>query len=61
MSFCGIPCPMCNSLIEHTWEQYQLAIKCQQIMCWDKCGMDVYAPAMWIFLNKIVLVEGEEE
>lgn len=24
-------------------------------MCWDKCGMDIFAPGMWIFLNKVVL------
>jgi len=30
-------------------------------MCWDKCGMDVFAPAMWIWMNKIVLNGSEEE
>ena len=61
MSYCSIPCPMCGSWQQHTWEQYQLAMKCQQIMCWDSCRMDVNAPAMWIFLNKIVLDGSEEE
>jgi len=61
MSYCSIPCPICGCWKQHTWEQYQLAVQSQQIMCWDKCGMDVFAPTMWIWMNKIVLNGSEEE
>lgn len=61
MSYCSIPCPQCGTYLIHTWEEYQLALKCQQIMCWHSCGMDVFAPALEIFLNKIVLDGSVEE
>jgi len=51
MIYCLIQCPLCGFDISLDWEGYQLAVQCEQLMCWEPCGMDVYAPAMYIFLN----------
>lgn len=55
MSYASIPCPSCGSRRVVDWDEYELIMKCQQFMCWDSCGMDVFAPPMWVFLNKVVL------
>jgi len=56
-----MPCPVCSTYRMIDWEEYQLIITTQQFMCWDSCGMDVYAPPMWVFLNKVVLDGSEQE
>jgi len=61
MKFASVPCPVCATYRMIDWEEYQLIITTQQFMCWDSCGMDVYVPPMWVFMNKVVLDGSEQE
>jgi hypothetical protein len=55
VSYASIPCPSCGKHRVVEWDEYQLIMKCQQFMCWGSCGMDIFAPAIWVFMNKVIL------
>jgi hypothetical protein len=51
-----IPCPMCGTERDVSEEELQLIIECNQFMCWDQCGMDIFLPPMYLFFH----LRGEE-
>jgi hypothetical protein len=61
MSYASVPCPVCGVHRIVDWEEYTLILDCHQFMCWNSCGMDVFANPMWVFMNKIVLDGSAEE
>jgi hypothetical protein len=52
-----IPCPMCGTERDVSEEELQLIIECNQFMCWDECGMDIFLPPMYLFFH----LRGEDD
>lgn len=46
-----IPCPICGTTRTVKQSELELIIETNQFMCWDKCGMDIFLPPMYLFFH----------
>lgn len=54
-----IPCPMCGTERKVSQEELQVIKMCNQFMCWEVCGMDIFLPPMYLFFH--ARQEGDDE
>jgi len=54
-----IHCPECGTPRKVSMEELELIIECNQFMCWEVCGMDVFLPPMHLFFNSYPEGDGE--
>ena len=54
-----IHCPVCGTPRKVSMEELQLIIECNQFMCWDVCGMDIFLPPMYLFFHSNWEGDGE--
>lgn len=46
-----IPCPMCGTERTVSMSELEMITQCNQFMCWDVCGMDIFLPPMYLFFH----------